>query len=110
MNQALPTRRSVRRRFLVVGLATAGLSPLGAHTARAASANWSAAPTNGIWEATGTENNWSTGAATFPGSTVSGSITNADVATFNVVSNTTTLSINGTVSNSSSLNLGGIFF
>src|SRR4051794_14690260 len=110
MKQALPTRRFVRRRFLVLGLATAGLSPVGAQLAHAASANWSAAPTNGVWEATGTENNWSTGAATFPGTTAAGSITNADVATFNAVSSFTNISINSTTPNGSPLNLGAIGF
>jgi hypothetical protein len=110
MNQASPTRLTVRRRFLVLSLATLGLSPLGSQSARAASGNWNAAPTNGFWEASGTENNWSTGAGTFPGTTTADSITNTDVATFNAISAITTISIDATASNSSPLNLATIGF
>src|SRR5687767_14336447 len=99
MKQAPHPRRSVRARSFVLGLATAGLSALASQAVHAASANWNAAPTNGIWEAAGAENNWSTGAGTFPGTTAVGSITNADVATFNAVSSVTTISVDATVPN-----------
>jgi autotransporter-associated beta strand protein len=110
MNQARHTRLTIRRKFLVLSIATAGLSPIGMQSARAASANWNAAPTNGIWEATGTENNWSTGAGTFPGTTAADSITNTDVATFNAVSTSTAVSVDSTAANALSLNLGAIGF
>src|SRR5688572_21975213 len=110
MNQASPTRLTVRRRFLVLGLATVGLSPLGSQLAHAASGSWNAAPTNGFWEASGAENNWSTGAATFPGTTAPDSITNTDVATFNAISSITNISLDASVSNASPLNLASIGF
>ena len=109
MNQARSTRHTIRRRFLLLGFATIGFSPVGSQLAHAASAAWNAAPTNGIWEAAGSENNWSTGAATFPGSTA-GTTTNTDVATFNAVSTGTAISIDSTAGNALSLNLGAIGF
>jgi autotransporter-associated beta strand protein len=110
MKQASPRRRSARTTSFILGLATAGLSPLALQSAQAASGNWNASPTNGVWEAAGTENNWSTGAATFPGTTASGSITNTESATFNAVSSVTNISIDATSSNAFSLNLGTIGF
>lgn len=88
------------------GPAVAGLSLPSAH---AASGTWSSTPTNGIWEATGIEANWLTGAATFPGDT-SGTTTNTDVATFSGTSSITAIAINSTAGNSTPLNLGGITF
>ncbi len=50
-------------------------------------ATFSLAPSNGSWQATTGETNWSTGAATFPG--VTGSVTaNTDVATFSGLATT----------------------
>jgi hypothetical protein len=69
----------------------------------AASAGWDASPTDANWVATGGENNWSTGAATFPGAT-SGTAS-ADVATFGVASSLTNITIN-----SLTLNIGSITF
>ncbi len=76
-------------------------------SSQAASATWNATPTNGFWEAAGAENNWSTGAATFPGAL--NATTNTDVATF-LTSNTTTIAINSSAGNSSPLGIGGIVF
>src|SRR5579859_8218797 len=59
----------------------------------AASATWSATPTDGEWIATNTpvlENNWSTGANTWPGGT---STSSGDSATFNNSSTITTVII-----------------
>src|SRR5688500_12322550 len=109
MNQASPTRLTARRRFLVLSFATLGLSPLGSQLAQAASATWSATPTNGMWEAAGAEANWSTGAGPFPGTT-SGATNSTDVATFTGVSNVTAISVNSTAGNSLPLNLGGMTF
>ena len=100
--------RAHRAKSVALGFGL-GLTVVGVSTqsVEAASATWNASPTNGIWEAAGVENNWSTGAATFPGAL--GSLTNADVATF-LTSATTTISINSTAGNSSGLGIGGIAF
>jgi len=87
--------------------ASAGALLLTAHGGWAASATWSATPTNGFWEAAGAENNWGTGAGTFPGAT-SGS-TSTDVATF-LASSGTTISINASTSNVLELNIASITF
>ena len=61
------------------------------HSANAASATWNATPTSDEWVITnGTDNNWSTGVGTYPGST-SGT-TNTDTATF-LTSSTTTIDL-----------------
>ncbi len=71
--------------------------------ARAASATWSATPTDGNWVTDGTETNWSTGLGTFPGATAG--LTNPDTATFTGTS--TQLNI---VINSATLNIKNITF
>ncbi len=77
-------------------------------SSRAASATWSATPTNGFWEATSGETNWTTGEATFPGAL--DALTNADVATF-LTSSATTVAINSSgVGNSSPLGIRGMTF
>lgn len=73
----------------------------------AASATWNASPTNEYWEASGSENNWSTGAATFPGAT-SGT-TNADTATF-LSSTITNIVIDASATNALGLNIKSITF
>jgi fibronectin-binding autotransporter adhesin len=100
----------LRRKAVLASAASLALAAvLSSSSARAASATWTGG-TNSVWEAAGTENNWSTGAATFPGTTTVGSILNADVATFNSVVTNSTISINSTAGNSSSLNFGGMTF
>jgi fibronectin-binding autotransporter adhesin len=98
------------RRRAVVGLA-ALFATLGAgHALQAASANWAAAPTNGMWFATTGEINWSTGDGTFPGD-ISGTITNTtDDATFNVNSPITQIEINSTAGVATPLNIENIGF
>ena len=71
-------------------------------SAHAASATWSATPTDGNWVTDNTETNWSTGPNTYPGAI--GTTTNADIATF-LTSSITTISIN-----SANLNIKGITF
>lgn len=75
----------------------------------AASGTWSGNPTNGFWEATGAESNWSTGSGTFPGDN-SGVTNNADVATFSGSSAITAISVNSSGGNILPLNLAGITF
>jgi autotransporter-associated beta strand protein len=100
-----------RRKRILMGVTSGVLAAmLGSKATYGASANWSATPTNGFWEAGAGETNWSTGVNTFPGTLTAGSVTNVDQATFNGPSSSTTISINGSTSNSSSLNLGIIFF
>ncbi len=88
-----------------LGLASAAVTM---PSAQAASATWNTSPTNGIWEAAGTENNWSTGAGLFPGAI--GTTNNTDTATFSSTSSTTSISINSTAGNTSALNVGSIVF
>src|SRR6059058_5865461 len=73
-----------------------------------ASANWTGG-TNGIWEAAGTENNWSSGPGTFPGD-LSGGTTNVDIANFLSTQANSNVTINSTAGNTTPLNLGGIFY
>jgi len=91
-------------------LATLAASILLAFSDRglAASASWLAAPSNGNWEPTALQTNWSTGAGTFPGATSATS--NTDIATFNVVSTFTTITINNSLFPGARLNIGGITF
>jgi fibronectin-binding autotransporter adhesin len=74
--------------------------------AQAASATWSATPTNADWEAAAGQTNWGTVAGTYPGSTTT---FNSDIGTF-LTSNTTSIAINSSTGNSSSLYIGGITF
>ncbi|MEO7931558.1 MAG: autotransporter-associated beta strand repeat-containing protein, partial [Chthoniobacterales bacterium] len=76
-------------------------------SAQAAPATWNASPTIGNWEAAGAEDNWSTGPGTFPGAL--SSITDSDTATF-LTSSGTTIAINATASNATSLGIGSITF
>ena len=88
------------KKLLPLGLAL--VTALGGTHALAASATWNASPTDGNWVTTpGGENNWSTGASAFPGSTTT---TSTDTATF-LSSSVTSININ-----SSSLTIGGITF
>lgn len=97
-------RPSLQLLAATAALSTISLAPLNLH---AANATWTATPTNAVWEAAGAENNWSTGAASFPGAL--NALTNADVATF-LTSNTTTVAINSTTGNTSPLGIRGINF
>ena len=79
-----------------------GIAVISTPAAQAASAIWNASPTDGVWDVT-SQNNWSTGAGNFPGTT-SGT-TNADVATFRS-SNTTAITINSPTLNIKSITFG----
>ena len=101
-------KSGLRRGILATSIATLAASLLLATSDRASAANgsWIAAPTNGNWEPTAGQTNWSTGVATFPGATTGN--TSTDVATFNVVSATTAITINNP--GAASLNINGITF
>jgi len=71
---------------------------------QAASATWNLNPTDGNWVATGSENNWTTGTALFPGSTTL--LNSTDVATFDS-SSITTININSASLNVLSITFGG---
>jgi fibronectin-binding autotransporter adhesin len=86
------------KKLLPFGLALA--AALTGTQAHAASATWNSTGTDGNWFTAG---NWTPGAS--PGSAGTGTITNADTATFNSASNNTTVAINGTA-----LNIKGITF
>lgn len=94
-----------KRAFMVVFILLVQLNC--SHSTWAADAIWNTSPTNGNWEAVGGENNWDTGANTFPGAL--NSLTNGDVARFHT-SSTTTIAIDATTSNSSPLGIAGIKF
>ena len=104
-NRATGLRRSV----LATSIATLAASLLLASSDRgfAASGSWLAAPTNGNWEPAAGQTNWTngTGVGAFPGATFG--VSNTDVATFNVVSATTSITPNNV---GTFLNLGGITF
>ena len=96
---------SKRPSFLGASIATllASLVLGSSSTLFAASATWSATPTDANWVTVSTETNWSTGAGAYPGST--SGVTNTDVATFNSASTQNSITIN-----SPTLNIGSITF
>jgi fibronectin-binding autotransporter adhesin len=100
-------RRSGRSRqgltAVVAAAVAAGGLTVGHARADGGSAAWVASPTNPNWVPGAGETNWSTGPGMFPGSTTG--TANADVATFNVASSQTSITIN-----SPSLNVGSILF
>ena len=85
--------------FLALSVAFTALTS----TMFAASATWSATPTDSNWVTDNTETNWSTGVGTFPGST--SSTTNTDTATFAGASTILAITIN-----SATLNIKNITF
>jgi outer membrane autotransporter protein len=105
MNNVFPPALS---RIALVATFAASILLASSDRGLAASGSWLAAPTNGNWEPAAGETNWTngTGVGAFPGSTFG--VTNTDVATFNVVSTFTTITINNP--GPAFLNLGGMTF
>jgi fibronectin-binding autotransporter adhesin len=95
----------LRGRRVIYAIALATTCVVGSRIAQGASATWLVAPTDSTWEASGSENNWSTGTATFPGST--STTDNTDVATFVGTSTSESISLNPSPLNIGTINFGG---
>lgn len=95
-------------RFALAATLAASFLVASSHLSFGASASWVANPTSNLWEPLAGQTNWSTGPGTFPGATFG--ITNTDIATFNVVSTITNITINNALFPASLLNIQGMTF